>query len=101
MASALQIGGYAVLVPGVVYFANQYVAEVDRNKGQALFTSVMTAGSLIASFVGGWLFSLTSTRFVLGVGAFVSIVGVLLIFVAIHGLVGENRDKVEDEALDK
>ena len=101
MASALQIGGYAVLIPGVVYFANQYVAEVDRNKGQALFTSVMTAGSLIASFVGGWLFSLTSTRFVLGVGAVASIVGVLLIFVAIHGLVGENRDKVEDEALDK
>lgn len=99
MASVLQMGGYAVLIPGVVYFANQYVAEADRNKGQALFTSVMTAGSLIASFVGGWLFSLTSTRFVLGVGAGVSVIGVMLIFVAIHGLVGESRNRVEEGTL--
>lgn len=90
-ASVFQMPGYALMVPGVVYFANHYVAEVDRNKGQALFTSVMTAGSLIASFVGGWLFSLTSTRFVLGVGAVASVIGVLLIFVAIHGLAGESK----------
>ena len=91
VASIFQMPGYALIVPGVVYFANHYVAEVDRNKGQALFTSVMTAGSLIASFVGGWLFSLTSTRFVLGVGAIASVCGVLLLFVAIHGLAGENK----------
>lgn len=91
-ASVFQMPGYAVLIPGVVYFANQYVAEADRNKGQALFTSVMTAGSLIASFVGGWLFSLTSTRFVLGVGAIVSVFGVLLIVVAIHGLAGQSKN---------
>lgn len=93
VASIFQMPGYALIVPGVVYFANHYVAEVDRNKGQALFTSVMTAGSLIASFVGGWLFSLTSTRFVLGVGAIASVCGVLLLFVAIHGLAGENKSE--------
>lgn len=102
-ASVFQMPGYALMVPGVVYFANHYVAEVDRNKGQALFTSVMTAGSLIASFVGGWLFSLTSTRFVLGVGAVASVIGVLLIFVAIHGLAGESKSAkntvVESNAL--
>ena len=97
VASVFQMPGYAVLVPGVVYFANQYVAETDRNKGQAIFTSVMTAGSLIASFVGGWLFSLTSTRFVLGVGAIASVFGVLLMFVAIRGLVGENKEKAADK----
>lgn len=96
VASVFQMPGYALIVPGVVYFANQYVAEVDRNKGQALFTSVMTAGSLIASFVGGWLFSLTSTRFVLGVGAIASVCGVLLLFVAIHGLAGESKNKLAD-----
>lgn len=96
VASVFQMPGYAVLVPGVVYFANQYVAETDRNKGQAIFTSVMTAGSLIASFVGGWLFSLTSTRFVLGVGAIASVFGVLLMFVAIRGLVRESKEKAAD-----
>lgn len=98
VASIFQMPGYAVLVPGVVYFANQYVAEVDRNKGQAIFTSVMTAGSLIASFVGGWLFSLTSTRFVLGVGAVASVLGVLLMVVAIHGLSGQ-RNEAADSAV--
>ena len=96
VASIFQMPGYALIVPGVVYFANHYVAEVDRNKGQALFTSVMTAGSLIASFVGGWLFSLTSTRFVLGVGAIASVCGVLLLLVAIHGLAGESKSKAAE-----
>lgn len=100
VASVFQMPGYALLIPGVVYFANQYVAEADRNKGQALFTSVMTVGSLIASFVGGWLFSLTSTRFVLGIGAVASVIGVLLIFVAIRGLAGEKKNMMTDNVAD-
>lgn len=96
VASVFQMLGYALVIPGVVFFANQYVDEADRNKGQALFTSVMTAGSLIASFVGGWLFSLTSTRFVLGVGAVASVIGVLLIAIAIRGLSAHSSKQAAD-----
>lgn len=77
-AMALQMLGFAALVPAVVYFANEQVAEEDRNKGQAIFSAGQSVGALVASFVGGWLFTLLPTRAVLGVGAVASVCGTLL-----------------------
>ena len=83
-AMTLQMVSYAALVPAVVYFANEHVAEEDRNKGQAVFAAASSVGGLLASFLGGWLFTLLPVRGVLGIGAFASVCGTLLIIYALR-----------------
>ena len=78
-AMALQMLSYAALVPAAVYFANEHVAEADRNKGQAVFAAASSVGGLLASFLGGWLFGLIPVRGVLGLGAASSVCGTLLL----------------------
>lgn len=83
-AMTLQMVSYAALVPAVVYFANEHVAEEDRNKGQAVFAAASSVGGLLASFLGGWLFTLLPVRGVLGIGAFASVCGTLLLIFALR-----------------
>ena len=83
-AMALQMLSYAALVPAVVYFANEHVAEEDRNKGQAVFATASSVGGLLASFLGGWLFTLMPVRAVLGIGAASSVAGTLLMIASLR-----------------
>ena len=46
--------------------ANEQVQEADRNKSQAVFMTANSVGSLLASFVGGWLFQLLSVKIFAG-----------------------------------
>lgn len=90
-AMALQMVSYALLVPAVVYFANEHVAEEDRNKGQAFFAASSSVGGLLASFLGGWLYTLMPVRGVLGVGAASSICGTLLMIVALRKIAAKGE----------
>ena len=83
-AMALQMLSYAALVPAVVYFANEHVDEADRNKGQAVFAAASSVGGLLASFLGGFLFSFVPVRAVLILGAAASCAGTALMMVALR-----------------
>lgn len=83
-AMALQMFSYAALVPATVYFANEHVDEKDRNKGQAILTAAASVGGLLASFVAGWLFDFVPVRTVLGLGAFASVCGTVLMVFALR-----------------
>lgn len=83
-AMALQMFSYAALVPAAVYFANEHVDEADRNKGQAVFAAASSVGGLLASFLGGWLFTFAPVRFVLILGAVSSCCGTALLIVTIR-----------------
>lgn len=74
----LQMLSYAAITPAVVYYANEQVNEEDRNKSQAVFMTANSVGSLLASFVGGWLFQLLSVRMGLTVGVIASVIGTVL-----------------------
>lgn len=74
----LQMLSYAAITPATVYFANEQVQEADRNKSQAVFMTANSVGSLLASFVGGWLFQLLSVRSGLMVGVVASAIGTAL-----------------------
>ncbi len=79
----IQMFAYAVLAPASVYFANENVAEEDRNKGQALMGVTATVGGLLASLVGGQLFQYMSVPVVFGIGVAASAVGTVLMFIGI------------------
>jgi PPP family 3-phenylpropionic acid transporter len=82
-AMVLQMFSYAILVPGSVYYANQSVAEEDRNKGQAIFGATVTVGGLLASLIGGQLLNITNISIVLLIGVIASLCGTALIFFAL------------------
>lgn len=80
-AMVLQMFSYAAITPAIVYFCNEQVAAEDQNKGQAIFITSNSVGSLLASFVGGWLFQLLGVQVGLTIGVGASIVGtVLMVF---------------------
>ena len=90
-AMVLQMVSYAAIIPATVYFANEHVAEADRNKGQAVFSTSSTVGMLAASFIGGWLFQFLPTRVVVGMGVVASIAGTALMVFAIAGIQKRTR----------
>lgn len=83
-AMLLQMASFAALIPATVYFSNQMVDETDQNKGQAVFTSASMVGSLIASFVGGWMFQFLDVRLVITIGVISSIAGTALMVVGVR-----------------
>ena len=83
-AMALQMLSYAALVPAMVYYANEHVDEEDRNKGQAVFAAASSIGGLLASFLGGWLFTFVPTRAVLILGAISSCCGTALMIYSLR-----------------
>lgn len=80
-AMVLQMLSFAAITPATVYFVNQHIGEADKNKGQAVFSTTNTVGSLLASFVGGWLFQLLSVKYGLTIGIVASVIGTVLMVV--------------------
>ena len=70
-------------IPGSVYFANENIDPEDRNKGQAIFGATATVGGLLASAIGGTLFSIMSVKGVLTVGLAATVIGMLLMMLGI------------------
>ena len=82
----LQMLSYAILLPGGVYLANEIVSAEDRNKGQAVIAAASTVGGLLASLVGGQLFTFMSVTAVMILGAAITVLGTVLMFVGVGTL---------------
>lgn len=85
-AMVLQMFSYAIIIPGSVYLSNDTVAPSDRNKGQAVMAACTTIGSLLASFIGGQLFTFMSVHNVIFIGVIFSVIGTLLMIIGIQAL---------------
>ena len=86
MAMILQMVTYAVLMPASVYFANEYIEEQDRNKGQTVVAAAGTIGGLLSSFFGGFLLQMTGVKTVLLIGFVVTVIGAGLMLLGIRVL---------------
>lgn len=54
----LQIFAFALFTPASVYYADKVLDSGDKVKGQALVTMAITAGTILGSFVSGFLIEL-------------------------------------------
>ena len=81
--AVLQMFAYAAMAPAIVYFANQSVEELDRNKSQAVFAASNTVGNLLSSLVGGQLFQFMNVPNVIMIGVIASIIGTILMAIGI------------------
>lgn len=82
----LQMFSYALLIPALVYFANDSVEAQDKNKSQAIFAATATVGSLLASLVGGQLFQFMDVSAVLLIGVIASAIGTVLMILGIRSI---------------
>lgn len=78
LSMAVQMLGYALLIPSSVYFANKHFDEQDRNQGQAVTAWTTTIGGIIASLLGGVLMDHLAVSTVLLIGFLISLAGTLL-----------------------
>lgn len=83
-AEALQAFSFALFVPASVRYVDEVIAKHNAVKGQAFVTSMMTLGSIFASYIGGLLLDTSTPGFTLLVGVIVSAVGTLIMLVAIQ-----------------
>lgn len=83
-AEALQAFSFALFVPASVRYVNEVIAKHNAVKGQAFVTSMMTLGSIFASYIGGLLLDTSTPGFTLLVGVIVSAVGTLIMLGAIQ-----------------
>lgn len=79
----LQMLGYAVMLPALVYWVNENILESDRNKGQSIMMMTLTIGGLFANITCGYLFDTFTVKTVLLIGVIATIVGVVLIYSAV------------------
>ena len=86
LSMAVQMLGYALLIPSSVYFANKHFDEQDRNQGQAVTAWTTTIGGIIASMLGGVLMDHLAVSSVLLIGFLISLAGTLLMVKGIASL---------------
>ena len=80
IAQSLQFFSFAMILPASVYYVNQQISEVDKNKGQTIMGMSMGISNLIGNLAGGvMLDSSGGVSFMLIVGIAISIMGLLML----------------------
>lgn len=83
-AQLLEFFSYALFIPASIYYVNRIIKAEDRTKGQAFMTSASTIGSVVASFLGGWLLDYRSVKIMLLVGTLFAALGFLIALGAVE-----------------
>lgn len=79
-----EMNGYALFTLSSIYFVNETVDERQRVQGQAWFTMCTTLGSVLASFVGGFLLDLSDAAVLLAFATASGGAGMALLWVLLR-----------------
>jgi MFS transporter, PPP family, 3-phenylpropionic acid transporter len=77
-----QMCSFAIFASASVYYTSERIAEEDQITGQAYMTSMIAAGTVLGSLIGGWVLEFSDMTTMLSVNVIVSIFGVLLAIVS-------------------
>lgn len=83
-AQALQFVSYALFIPGVVRYIRKILPEEAFLKGQSLYGSAYTMGSVIATFFGGMLLDAVGVQNTLAIAQVFSFMGALLLSISVR-----------------
>ncbi|PKO14574.1 MAG: hypothetical protein CVU39_13935 [Chloroflexi bacterium HGW-Chloroflexi-10] len=82
IAQCFQFFAYAMITPASVFYVNQQISELDKNKGQTWMGMTMGISNLIGSLSGGLMLdSSGGVSLMLTVSIAVSMVGLLMLIV--------------------
>lgn len=74
-----QMGGFALYTVGSVEYVGSVIAAEDAVRAQTYLATTMTAGSLIATYFGGFICQYAGVSVMVGTSAVLALVGFLLI----------------------
>lgn len=81
ISQALQLAGYAIMIPATGYYANNLVDVTDKVKGQALLTTAIVIAGVFGYQLGGILME-WSVQGTLLVGTGVSLIGSVIMLLS-------------------
>ena len=84
VGQSLQMVGFAMHTMASVYYTNQIIPQKDLVKGQTLMATANSIGVIVGAFIGGQMLSFLSVSAMLLIGTLISIVGTLIIWLAIE-----------------
>ncbi|MCR5178033.1 MAG: MFS transporter [Lachnospiraceae bacterium] len=76
-----QMFGWGILAIGIVYYVNDLTEKGDKAQGQAYAGVAMTAGNILASFLGGYLIDSFGVDKMLMTGTVISAAGTLILWI--------------------
>lgn len=79
VAQIFQMGGFALYTVGSVEYVGSVIAAEDAVRAQTYLATTMTAGSLIATYFGGFICQYAGVSVMVGTSAVLALVGFLLI----------------------
>lgn len=79
VAQIFQMGGFALYTVGSVEYVGSAIAAEDAVRAQTYLATTMTAGSLIATYFGGFICQYAGVSVMVGTSAVLALMGFLLI----------------------
>lgn len=83
VAHVFQLVSFALFLPGMVYFTDEIMSRGEAVKGQALFTTMVTAATVVASLAGGVILDAAGPKSLTFISTLVTIAGAVLIIFTI------------------
>lgn len=77
-----QMCSFAIFASASVYYTSERIAKEDQITGQAYMTSMIAAGTVLGSLIGGWVLEFSDITTMLAVNVVISMFGVLLAIVS-------------------
>lgn len=90
IAQLFQLIGFALFLPGMVYFTNEIMSRGEAVKGQALYTTMITLTTVFSSLAGGWILDASGPKTLTFTATLATAAGAALI-IAVIDKVGKSR----------
>lgn len=89
-AQVFQLVSFALIMPAMVYYADEIMSPGEAVKGQALFTMMMTLSTVFASLAGGWILDAFGVSALNFISLLVTLAGAAVVMLSINK-VNEHR----------
>ncbi len=87
LAHFAQLFSFALFLPAMVHFVNEIMDKREAVRGQALFIIMTTIGSVVSSFLGGFILDISGASYLLLLSTIISLMGTLIIITFISKIV--------------
>lgn len=83
VGQVFQLVSFALWLPGIVYFTDEIMSKGEAIKGQALFTTMVTATTIFSSLLGGWILDMAGAKMLTFIATLATAAGAALIIAVI------------------
>ena len=84
IAQINQMMGYGLMFPAMVGFIDDIMSEGEAVRGQAVFTTAITVGSVLGCIAGGRILDLYTVKILLLISSCITVMGTALISVTVN-----------------